>query len=120
MIAIEIFNSIADGEDGTIDTLCSDLPKRGYFVGGFGSPLVFDSTEEANRSAALTAIHDYVRNTPARYVGWWTDSGTGKVYVDGSTWHTEYAEAEQVCRERGEIAFWSIADQREFRPVREG
>lgn len=120
-IAIHVFNSIADGVDGTADTITVyELPKHGYFVGGNGEPLIFGSAEEANRSASLKLIMEFVDRTEARFIGWWTDEETGKVYVDGTTWHADYDEAERLCRERGEIAFWDIERQREFRPVVQG
>lgn len=118
MIAIEIFNSIASGADGTLDTIeVYDLPTTGYFVGGHGKALVFESFEEANKSTALKQIIEFVEDREARFIGWWADSETGKIYVDGTSWHADYDEAERVTRERNEIAFYSIADQREFRPV---
>lgn len=120
-IALKIFNDIMDGKDGTLDTIGTyPLPDTGYFVGGCGKPLVFPSAEDANLSGALRVIAEFVKSTPARYAGWWTDSDTGKVYVDGTTWHANYNDAEAVTRERGEIAFWDIGRAREIRPVGEG
>lgn len=114
-IILEIFNHIADGRDGTLDTLGYDLPLTGYFVGGRGEALVFESTEDANRSASLRKIGEFVEGTEARYVGWWTDSETGKVYVDGTDWFASEYAAGRSARERKEIAFWDIERERELR-----
>lgn len=116
-IALKIFNSLADGNDGTLDVMGYDLPAYGYFVGGDGEPLVFDSAEDANRPDALRAIERFVSSTPARYVGWWTDQETGKVYVDGTTWFRFEADAGRVGRERREIAIYDAGNQRELRLV---
>lgn len=110
--AAEIFNSITDGKDGTLDILAGlPLPEHGYFVGGVGTPLVFESVEAAN----LGLIHQFIENTEAGFVGWWTDQETGKLYVDGSSWHSFGPAAMHAAAIRGEIAFWDIAGQQEVR-----
>ena len=114
-IAIEIFNCIVDSKDGTLDVMGYALPDNGYFVGGEGAPLVFESAEEANRPEAMRKISAFVDRTRARFIGWWTDSETGKVYVDGTTWFAVRSEAMRTSRERQEIAFWDIAGQSEIR-----
>lgn len=114
-LAIDIFNHIADGEDGTLDTSGADLPVGGYFVGGVGNPLVFNGFEEANASGALRRLASFLEAQSAPYVGWWTDSDTGKVYVDGTDWYEGEFEAGKAARTRGEIAFWDIARERELR-----
>lgn len=116
-LAIEIFNHVADGEDGTASTSGADLPGEGYFVGGVGDALVFDGFGEANASTALRKVAEFLGAQSAAYIGWWADSASGKIYVDGTSWHADYDDAEQACRERGEIAFWDIANKREFRPT---
>lgn len=114
--AIEIFNSIVDGKDGTLDVMGYDLPTHGYFVGGAQPPLVFESVEAANTPGAMRAILSFVTDATARYVGWWTDSETGKVYLDATTWFYSHPAAVRACRGRGEIAYWDIANQQEIRP----
>lgn len=114
-IPLAVFNSIVDGDDGTLDVMGYELPAHGYFVGGNGSPLVFESREAANTPGALRSMVEFVKNTPARFVGWWADSGTGKVYIDGSDWFASLDEARRIALERGEIAFWDMAGNREIR-----
>jgi hypothetical protein len=116
-IATEIFNSIADGENGTLDIMGYDLPGYGYFVGGEGAPLVFGSVEDGNRSTAMRAIRDFVGKLSGRYVGWWADEETGKIYVDGTTWFSSEHEAARTARERKEIAIYDIERKRELRIV---
>jgi len=116
-VAVAIFNDIVDGEGGTLDLLGHELPTHGYFVGGASKVLIFHSPETANNSAALKHIETFVKDLEGRYVGWWADEETGKVYVDATDWYPDYETAEKECRRRGEIAFYSIADQRGFRPV---
>ena len=51
----------------------------------------------------------------AHYLGWWADSETGKVWVDGTTWYGDLAEAARVGRYRNEIAIYDIEAQAEIR-----
>ncbi len=118
--AIQIFNDIASGKDGTLDITGRDLPEHGCFVGGVTTPLVFESVADANRSTALNRIHLFValvdEQTDTPYIGWWLDEDTGKVWVDASTWYADPADAAAACRERGEIAFYDIATGESVRP----
>lgn len=112
---LEIFNSIVDGRDGTLDTMGYTLPKDGYFVGGAGDPLVFDSAEDASTPDAFRRIRQFVADCPARFIGWWKDSQTGKVYIDGTSWGRALGPSMWLAGERGEIAFWDISNAREIR-----
>jgi len=114
-IGIDIFNSIADGNDGTLGADGANLPVTGYFVGGVTAPLVFDSFREANTPSALGDIVEFLKSTETAFVGWWTDSETGKVYVDDTTWHSSLESATGAAQERGEIAFWDILCETEIR-----
>lgn len=95
---------------GTISTDGRPLPKTGYYVGGAGPLLVFPA---ADRITGLIA--DYFRWTQSPYAGWWTDSETGKVYVDECT-HLEHREAAlALAASRGELAIWDVANAAEIR-----
>lgn len=106
---------LADVTGGTVSLEGRNLPTTGYFVGGIVAALIVG--EEPERVEIDSFIAYLTDRIGADYVGWWTDGETGQLYIDGTTWHADYDEAERLCRERGEIALWSIADQREFRPV---
>lgn len=117
-LSIQIFNCIVDGKDGTLRTdtgLGSLLPTTGYFVGGVGKPLVFDSREDANTPDALARIAAFIDAQCAEYIGWWADSETGKVYVDGTSWFRLASEASEAAFQRHEIAFWDIDGACEWR-----
>jgi hypothetical protein len=114
-VALEIFNSIVDGEGGTVATNGFDLPETGFFVGGLVPPLVFESAEDANRPEALGAIQRFIADNVPTYVGWWTDSETGKVYVDATSWHWSKALATHAATSRGELAFYDMLEQRDIR-----
>lgn len=104
----EILNA-PDG--GTYDTWEGVIPSTGYWVGGESSTLTFRSSLHID-SATLDA---FVQNAPSRYVGWWTDSETGKVWVDTVSWAGKLGEAYRLAVCRGEIAFWDIASDAEIR-----
>ncbi len=116
-IALEIFNSIVDGRDGTIPLTESVTlaPATGYFVGGAGSVLVFPNREDANRPTGLKLLTEFVAHATSKFVGWWEDSETGKVYVDQSDWFLTGGEAQNAAAVRGEIAFWDIEGGQEIR-----
>ena len=107
-------------EGGTVAIVGTTLPKTGYFVGGIVASLIVDTDPgwaHDSRPEIEFFVNYLTERVGAGYVGWWTDEETGKVYIDGTTWHETYDEAERVTRERNEIAFWDIERQREFRPV---
>lgn len=112
-IASVLHDILHSPEGGTADLGGLPLPTTGYFVGGAGTALVFPSADTVDEYL----LREYLLRTTARYIGWWTDAETGKVYVDQSDWIAGYAEAENTARTRGEIAFWDIERAREFRPV---
>lgn len=106
---------VASPEGGTASLHGQGLPTRGYFVGGLVSPLILDDfSGDADWNVEIFASYltDSVR---AHYLGWWTDGETGKIWVDGTTWHATELEAGQVGRERREIAIYDVASQRELR-----
>lgn len=112
--------STPDG--GTIRTDGHPLPKSGYFIGGAGRAMAIEPRSDNLLSDAYTRdqVGNFLRGIQldrAMYVGWWTDSETGKLWLDTTTWTANYNQAEQWTTDRGEIAFWDIARAREFRPV---
>ena len=110
---------MANLEGGTASLDGSPLPTDGYFVGGIVSALVFPSPIRFTPDAIwnLQVFTNYLRTTVgARFVGWWTDEETGQLWIDGTTWTSNYNHAEQLCEERGEIAFYDVARQQEIRP----
>lgn len=113
-------------EGGTISLSGADLPTTGYFVGGVVAPLVLSTPIEFTPDAAwdIEVFANYVDEyvSGADFLGWWTDEETGKLWIDATSWHGLYGQAERVTRERREIAFYDIELGRSFRPVytREG
>lgn len=98
-------------EGGTYDVERAPLPLDGFFVGGASEPLVLAA------AAALTpaALGVFLRSLRARYVGWWTDSETGSLWVDGSDWYQSLSAALSTARMRGEIAIFDVANGKEIR-----
>lgn len=106
---------------GTARTDGRPTPTTGYFVGGAGRALAFELKDGALGAAwARDGIQEFLTGIEldgVMYVGWWTDSETGKLWLDTVTWTANYNQAEQWCTDREEIAFYDIARAREVRPA---
>lgn len=97
---------------GTVSLVDSPLPVTGFFVGGIVPSLVLDHPDRTKIEDFVEYLRDEVG---AEYVGWWTDEDTGKIYVDGTTWHWSEFLAGRTGRERHEIAIFDIRNARELR-----
>ncbi|QMP84457.1 putative DNA endonuclease VII [Streptomyces phage Dagobah] len=85
------------------------LPTHGYFVGGAGPLLVFQSEDMLRESWGI--VESFVSSMTVhghRYIGWWTDPETEKVYLDCTTWHPDMYQADRHAMRRGEIAFYDV------------
>lgn len=102
---------IANPKGGTVHLGGLPLPTTGYFVGGAGAALAFRGRREIDRYLTIQLL----LRADACYIGWWTDPGTGKVWVDQSEWYPFLADARREAAYRGEIAFWDIARGEEVR-----
>lgn len=105
---------IGNPEGGTAHLHGHPLPPGGFLVGGAGTALVFRSPEEMDRRL----LHQFLTAGAAPHVGWWTDTATGKVWVDWSSHFEQSWFADRIARDRGEIAFWDLANSREIRTSR--
>lgn len=103
---------VKNPEGGTFDLTGRELPDWGFFVGGAADPVVIRG--EFTPSLAIQ-VDRFARSAPAAFVGWWTDSETGWLYVDATDWYASLEVAAWQSRERGEIAFWDIANAQEVR-----
>lgn len=109
---------IESPEGGTVSLTGDELPGTGYFVGGVVSPLIIPNLRFT--PDALFQIDAFINhlNSPdvgAAYLGWWTDSETGKLYLDATSHHQARDVAEKISLRRREIAFWDIANEAEIR-----
>lgn len=103
---------------GTISLEGRVLPLTGYYVGGMVCPLILEPDDSpAGQREALDAFIEYLNGPTvgAPFLGWWTDEETGKVWVDGTTWHETEFEAGRIGRKRREIAIFDIERDRELR-----
>lgn len=99
-------------EGGTFDLTRRELPTFGYYVGGAAAPLIIQG--EVTPAVART-IESFALEAPAAFVGWWTDSETGLLYVDATDWYASHDVAYRQSEARREIAFWDISAQQEVR-----
>lgn len=117
---LELTDMILDTREGGTSSLTGgELPVTGYFVGGVVSPLIIepeDSLPEArwNVDAFIVYLRG-LRQVSCEFVGWWTDEETGKLWIDGTTWHETEFQAGRAGRGRREIAIYDIERQRELR-----
>ena len=108
-VQVKVLRSL---EGGTLTREGEDHSKvDGYWVGGAGSTLVFNSEQ----LIMLALVNEFFESCLSEYVGWWTDSETGKVYFDAVTWFPDLRAAHRAAEDRGEIAFWDIANGEEVR-----
>jgi hypothetical protein len=98
---------------GTIPIRGHALPEHGYMVGGGWPPVVFQP--ERTAVEIRSRLSTYIMRLPTPYVGWWVDSRSGRLYVDGSDWFAVREDAERVARGRGELAFWDLSADAEIR-----
>lgn len=105
-----------DIEGGTVALNGLPLPSAGYYVGGAGPSLVFDSFAVVDGPE----IARFVESAPSAYVGWWVDSETGKIYIDAVEWYANEFTATAIAQVRHELAVWDIAGERELRLGYEG
>lgn len=99
-------------EGGTVALNDGPLPDRGYFVGGASAPLVIRPGTGVYLPSMVEA---FLKTVQSAYVGWWTDSETGLLYVDATDWFANLEIAERASRKRKEIAFWDIEGSKEIR-----
>jgi hypothetical protein len=106
---------VRNPEGGTVSLVPGvELPTSGYFVGGVVSPLIVDTLDSVSVQQAvriLDTIEEFVervRALPLTYLGWWTDEESGKLYVDGTTWHADRTGSLRIGRSRGEIAIFDV------------
>lgn len=89
----------------------------GYVVGGFLPSLVLegDIHTRANVYQAEQFVHAAHNEPEVGGVGAWTDSDTGKTYVDAVQLVPELAYAMKLADERNEIAIYDLAHDKEIR-----
>jgi hypothetical protein len=121
MIRVNAFEQImASPVGGTLSLTGDPLPTEGYFVGGVVSPLILDpedSPQERADQVKCFAEHLLARSAFARFLGWWTDEETGRLWVDGVSHHATEYRASRFGRIRREIAIYDIVRGRELRLV---
>lgn len=107
----------ASPSGGTLSLTGDPLPTEGYLVGGIVSPLILDPLDSPQEQTdQVESFVSYLAQTGlARLVGWWTDSETGKVWVDGVSHHATEYRAVSLGRGRREIAIFDIVQGRELR-----
>lgn len=96
----------------------NEVPTSGYMVGGYVPSLILDQDEPVPYTitdAWLTKNWRYLTASNLFYVGVWTDSGSGKIYVDISRNIESLAAAIAVGLNFGEIAIWDVENNREIR-----
>lgn len=119
MIQVNAFEQImASPAGGTLSLTGDPLPTEGYYVGGVVSPLILDPEDSPQEQAAQVehfAEHLLAHSAFARFLGWWTDAETGKVWVDGVSHHATEYRASRFGRIRREIAIFDIVRGCELR-----
>lgn len=111
-IVTTVGHTIPDApQGGTVRLSDEPLPSSGYWVGGGGQELIYDSLVTLRGSE----VRAFVAACPTDYVGWWVDSETGRIHLDWVDWTGSRTGAHWLGRQRGEIAIWDIANAKEIR-----
>lgn len=111
-LALSLFTMAKGGTDGTISAHDDvPVPSLGYLVGGRHPSLVFDSVNDIDRGELGWWIGKY----PSRYYGVWVDTEDGRIYFDTVTHMVTRTFAENLGRQRDEVAIWDIANNAEIR-----
>lgn len=112
--AREIITRIAgEPAGGTLPTRGHVVPARGYMVGGAWPTIVLEPGQSVE--TMRPRLEAFIMRLPTPYVGWWEDTQSGRLYVDGADWFAVREDAERVARDRGEIAFWDLSAGAEIR-----
>jgi len=111
-IATDLFYMVKDGIGGTVADDLSALPVTGYWIGGEGSALVYDSVDAVDRGEIGWWVGN---NAHASYYGVWVDQEDGKVYFDAVTHMYNLGPAMDLGAVRGEKAIWEIHNSKEIR-----
>lgn len=99
-----VLDMIQTGTDGTLSASGDSLPTRGYWVGGMFPSLIDPvSVEELE-----DFLHMTTRVFDVEYIGVWTDTETGRVYIDAVQHESDVREALTLASRRGELAIWDI------------
>lgn len=111
---IDVVRHAIDNEPagGTRALVGPEVQTHGYFVGGAGPVLVFQSEGKMREHQGM--VESFISSVHALgygYIGWWTDPETGKFYLDVSTWHESVITADRLASERGEIAFFGVEER---------
>jgi hypothetical protein len=107
--------------DGGASIWQGERADHGYLVGipGNGYTLPVEIIIKGHGPVALSHVAEWVERTRrdiAATWGSWLDADTGIVYFDISSHHANRETAATVCANRGEIAFWDVAENVECRP----
>lgn len=105
--ADKVWSAVVQGRSETYSLGGGPLPLTGYFVGGATAPLV--------NPVDLGDVQEFVKHSTTDYVGVWTDTDNGSVYVDDVTWVESFSDAINLAESRAEIAFYDVATGREIR-----
>lgn len=103
-------NMIDNGTDGTVDVTGSDLPTDGYYVAA-ASPFNLSGPRD---TLSPSLVRTFLAMA-TRYVGVWTDTDTGHVYLDHVEHHQDKAQALKIAAARSEIAIWDVRHNSEVR-----
>lgn len=110
-LASVLYDMAIHGEDGTIPRHDREIPKTGFWVGGKFPSLVFKHPEDIDRGELAW----WVGLNPASWYGVWVDSEDGAIYFDGATHMVHEDFARNLAIQRGEIAIWDVASEKEIR-----
>lgn len=115
--ATAIWDTTEERGGGTFAASTGELNEydRGFMVGREGGIKI---AADENRDTAINLVGMFIQRQPSNIYGIKPNVGTwrhdGVIYVDAVDLYDSGFEAEQVARERGELAIWDNAEGREI------
>ena len=113
LLFCKLYSQAHTGASVNINNL-TNAPKVGYMVSVF--PIgVYNNIQSVKQSEVIAIAKSFHNGSNKNYLGIWTDSESGKCYIDLSIWIESKDNAISRGKELNEIAIFDLAEQKEIR-----
>ena len=113
LLFCKLYSQAHTGASVNINNL-TNAPKVGYMV-SVQSIGIYKDIQSVNQGEVIAKVKAIHNGSNKNYLGIWTDSESGKCYIDLSVWIESKDEAISKGKELNEIAIFDLAEQKEIR-----